>query len=448
MLKKRYIFRLGRPALALLAPSALLAAPLPAQAQDGAAAPLPLHALIVEQAKDDLLVFYGNNDHQVWVRGGRLDPAAHTLLEMAKTAQFDGLDPAQFATDDLAAAIARAEQEATPAALASAELALSRTFTAYVAATSEASATPMIYEHDVLRPVQPMAYTVLEAAAGAPSLNEYLRAMPWMHPLYAELRQRVAADPNSASLQRVAAANLDRIRALPAPPWSRHVVIDAASATLWMYEGGRAVDSMKVVVGKPETQTPLMAGYIRYATLNPYWNVPSNLVQKTIAKNVLSQGVRYLKARGYEVVTEYGPNAEVLDPTTVNWREVANGTVNVWVRQKPGGTNAMGDVKFEFPNPEGIYLHDTPEMAYMLKADRQLSNGCVRLEDAQRLGRWLFEGAMPQAGTTPEQRVDLVQPVPVFITYLTVRPEGDHIALGPDPYGHDGASGAALAQLQ
>ncbi len=441
MLKKFSFSRLGRPALAALVPAALLAAPLTANAAEGGA-PLTLHSLIVEQAKDDLLVFYGNTDRQVWVRDGRIDPAAHTLLDLVKSAEIEGLDPAQFAVDDLAAAIARAEQEATPAALAGAELALSRTFTAYVAASSGAAEAPMIYEHYVLRPVAPTAYTVLQGAAGAPSLDEYLRAMPWMHPLYAQLRQGLQADPNGVSLQRVAAANFDRVRALPAPPWSRHVVIDAASARLWMYEGGRPVDSMKVVVGKADTQTPLMAGYIRYATLNPYWNVPSNLVQKTIAKNVLAQGVRYLKGR-YEVVTDYGPDAEVLDPTTINWRDVANGTLEVKVRQKPSATNAMGDVKFEFPNPQGIYLHDTPDMNLMAKPERQFSNGCVRLEDAERLGRWLFGGTMPQAGTAPEQRVDLPEPVPVFITYLTVRPEGDHVALGPDPYGHDGARLAA-----
>ena len=446
MLKGFHIFRLSSRALTALVPAALLAAPLTANAAEGGA-PLPLHTLIVEQAKDDLLVFYANRDQQLWVRDGHLVPAAHTMLELVKTADFDGLDPAQLGADDLAAAIARAEQEGSPAALAGAELALSRALTAYVAATRGVADAPMIYEHDVLRPVMPTAHTVLDNASWAPSLDEYLRTMPWMHPLYAQLRQGVMADPNAASLQHLAAANLDRVRNLPAPPWSRHVLIDIASATLWMYEGGRPVDSMKVVVGKAETQTPMMAGYIRYATLNPYWNVPDFLVRKTIAKNVLAQGVRYLKGR-YEVVSDYTVDAEVLDPATINWRDVASGAIDVKVRQLPGGTNSMGKVKYEFPNPEGIYLHDTPEKQLMLKDVRQLSNGCVRLEDAQRLGRWLFGGSMPQAGAGPEQRVDLPEPVPVFITYLTVRPEGDHIALESDPYGHDGTAGAALAGLQ
>jgi murein L,D-transpeptidase YcbB/YkuD len=214
-----------------------------------------------------------------------------------------------------------------------------------------------------------------------------------------------------------------------------------------MYDGDRPVDSMKVVVGKADTQTPIMAGYIRYATLNPYWNVPSNLVQKTIATNVLNMGVGYLKSRGYEVLSGWEPDATLLDPKTVDWRAVKRGEIEVVVRQKPGGTNAMGAVKYEFPNPQGIYLHDTPERQLLQKEARQLSNGCVRLEDAARLGRWLFGGALPEAaGAAPEQRVDIAQPVPVFITYLTVRPgEGGAIALGPDPYALNVAAANSLA---
>src|SRR5690606_37735006 len=102
--------------------------------------------------------------------------------------------------------------------------------------------------------------------------------------------------------------------------------------------------------------------------------------------------------------------------------------------QRPGAANAMGEVKFEFPNPLGIYLHDTPDKNLMDEAARQFSSGCVRLEDAERLGRWLLGGDLPEAGA-PEQKVDLAQPVPIYITYLTADTDGERIALGPDPYG-------------
>ena len=134
------------------------------------------------------------------------------------------------------------------------------------------------------------------------------------------------------------------------------------------------------------TQTPMMAGFIRQAILNPYWQVPDDLVQNSIAANVLNQGVRYLKNGGYQVFTDWSEK-EQLDPNEVDWHAVREGRKKVHVRQLPGGSNFMGKVKFEFPNAQGIYLHDTPDKQLLRLDQRQLSSGCVRLEDAPRLGR-------------------------------------------------------------
>ena len=102
------------------------------------------------------------------------------------------------------------------------------------------------------------------------------------------------------------------------------------------------------------------------------------------------------------------------------------------MRQLPGGSNAMGKVKFMFPNDLGIYLHDTPQRNLLAKDDRHFSNGCVRLEDAQRLGRWFF-GETPKAKSdAPEQHVPLPQPVPVYLTYLTAVPTKDGVTFLPD----------------
>jgi len=191
--------------------------------------------------------------------------------------------------------------------------------------------------------------------------------------------------------------------------------------------------------------TPMYAGYVRYATFNPYWYVPEDLVPHKIAPNVISMGMSYLKRQGYQVVSDYTPDAEVIDPSTIDWHAVAKGTLKVKLRQNPGGANAMGKVKYEFPNKYGIYLHDTPERD-LLKADApHFSSGCIRLEDAHRLGQWLL-GYTPSVSSQAEQRVDLAQPVPVYVTYITAHTNDvGQIALGPDPYGRDGHSGTALA---
>ncbi|WP_445190699.1 L,D-transpeptidase family protein [Sphingobium sp. HWE2-09] len=234
---------------------------------------------------------------------------------------------------------------------------------------------------------------------------------------------------------RLLALNLERARLLPGP-WTRHVVVDAASARLWYYSKGALDGTMKVVAGTKETQTPLMAGMIRYATLNPYWNIPSDLVETRVAPKIL--GGATLKSLRYEALSDWSANPAPLAQSAIDWNAVAAGRTEVRVRQLPGGTNAMGRIKFMFPNDLGIYLHDTPQRDLFAKPDRHFSNGCVRLEDAQRLGRWFF-GKTPSAdGDAPEQHAPLPQPVPVFLTYLTAVPTAQGVQFLPDVYGRDG----------
>jgi len=204
-----------------------------------------------------------------------------------------------------------------------------------------------------------------------------------------------------------------------------------------MYENGQPVDTMKVVVGKPKNPTPMMAALIRFASLNPYWYVPTDLAAERIAPNVLKEGLPYLKHQGYQVMTDWNDSSTIIDPSTIDWKGVADGTTQVHVRQLPGRANAMGVMKFMFPNSQGVYLHDTPQKELLTEASRMFSGGCVRLEDAPRLGRWLFGREIKGMSSETEHRVDLAQPVPVYITYFTVVPEGSQLATYPDVYGRD-----------
>lgn len=234
--------------------------------------------------------------------------------------------------------------------------------------------------------------------------------------------------------------NMERARRLPTAASSgRYVLVDAGSARLWMYENGRPVDSMKVVVGSPETETPMMAAPLRFSSVNPYWNVPLELAQRLIAPNVLKGGLTYLSDRGYEVLDGWSDDAPVGDPRSVDWEGVARGDVKIRVRQLPGGANSMGEIKFMMPNQFGIYLHDTPNKALFNEEERWVSNGCVRVEDARRLARWLH-GEMPQ-GASPrrEEQVELDQPVPVYITYLTVGADSGGPVFRKDRYERDAA---------
>jgi murein L,D-transpeptidase YcbB/YkuD len=427
----------------ILALAAALLAPLPsaALAQDGYSQ-TELRREIGKRADKDVRAFYAARDNApLWLDPtGRPTGAATLLLFRLRTAQFDGLDPDDFKPARLAKRLDRA-RGGDEDDLARAEVELSAAFADYVRAMRDAARLPMIYESEALEPMVPTAGAALAAAARAPSLEHYLDQMRWMHPLYAPLRKAMEDPLFSPGQRRQIWTNLARLRAIPSLQQGRHVLVDLAGARLWMYEDGRPVDSMKVVVGKsdPALQTPLMAGFIRHAVHNPYWNVPDDLVKNNIAANVLDQGLGYLKDRGYQVLDGWTADANVIDPKTVDWLAVNKGLRNVHVRQLPGGDNFMGAVKFEFPNPQGIYLHDTPDLHLMKVDARQLSSGCVRLEDAGRMHRWLMGKPLPKANrkAKPEQIALLPEPVPIYITYLTVQPEGGNLAFLSDPYSLD-----------
>jgi murein L,D-transpeptidase YcbB/YkuD len=215
-------------------------------------------------------------------------------------------------------------------------------------------------------------------------------------------------------------------------------MVDTAGARLYMIEDGRIVDSMRVIVGKadPSTQTPLLASTIYYATLNPYWHVSADMVRSLIARNVLDQGFGYLKSHGYQVMPADGSD-QLLNPAKVDWHAVAAGREMVRVRQLPGPLNSMGRIKIPFPNGSDIYLHDTPNKDLFASDDRTLSHGCIRLEDAERLGTWLM-GRDPRASThDPEQNVLLPAPVPIYVTYLTAQVNNGQLSFVDDIYGRD-----------
>ncbi|MEO7602263.1 MAG: L,D-transpeptidase family protein [Sphingomicrobium sp.] len=250
-----------------------------------------------------------------------------------------------------------------------------------------------------------------------------------------------ALNRGSAHYEQVIVVNMERARRLPSPQeQGKYAVVDAGSARLSLWENGRRVDSMKVVVGKAETATPMMAAYIRHVSVHPYWNVPPELVKGLIAPRVAAQGITYLTEREYQVLADFSENPREIDPATIDWQAVADGRQDVRLRRLPSPANSMGMMKFMLPNYFGIYLHDSPEKDHFTKDELWISNGCVRVEDYRRFARWLFNGSVPQ-GSNPkvEEDVPLPEPVPFYMTYLTVQSTASGVRFLADHYGRDAA---------
>jgi murein L,D-transpeptidase YcbB/YkuD len=387
----------------------------------------------------------------LWLAGLHPRPEAYALADLLRHADDDGLDPAAYDADRLSAALSRA-RSAPPEDLARLELALSRAYARYAVDVREAprSAQLLITDPELRSP--PLTpREALQAAARAPSLSRRLDTLRPRNPVYEGLRTALAdyrkTRPSGAApdaYERQLQINLARARALPPDREARFVLVDAASAQLWVFENGQVRQAMPVAVGKITQPTPLMAGMIRYAVFQPYWNVPADLARDTFAPKVLSQGTGYLAAQRMEVLSDWSDTPQVVDPATVDWAAVAAGQQTVRLRQTPGPSNMMGAVKLMLPNSLGVYLHDTPDRSVFSRAERNFSAGCVRLFNAMALARLL--GAPPPSHEgPPEQRVDLPQPTPVYIAYFTAMPQGGRIALAHDPYNRDAPLLAELA---
>jgi len=430
----RAFFTLGGVAAALTAAAAPLVFAAPANA-----------AVAVPSAQGQGITdFYAaRGGAPLWFEFGQPSDAARLLIETIGTAQVDGLEPGRYRLAEVTGPL-RSAWGGNGRAVRKADMLLSQAFVSYVRDLRHASGTGTIFVDRELQPGPPSPRAILEAAARAPSLADYVARMGWMNPTYGQLRQALAHQHYSSEAERrILALNLERARDLPAGR-GRYVVVNAAAQRLYMYENGQVVDSMRVVVGKTKNPTPMMAAYIRFAALNPYWNVPPDLAAERIAPNVVKGGVKYLKSLGYEVLSDWSDHASIVDPTTIDWKGVADGSVEIRVRQLPGPHNSMGRMKFMFPNEQGIYLHDTPDKELLTEASRLFSGGCIRLEDAPRLGAWLFGESLETEGAGTEQAVPLPQPVPVYVTYLTAEPNGSSVAYFNDIYGRDTARLAGL----
>lgn len=415
------------------------------------AAPLSLpavaHAAVVAPASgrgiDDFYAIRGGAP--LWFDAGQPTAAAQELLTLLDSANIDGLQSSKYQPDSIRTLLAKASA-GNSAAVRKADYLLSNSFVQYASDLRNVHSDEMKYVDPALPSGVPSPRALLLEAASAPSLTRFIAGMGWMNPDYASLRRALVSGEYANDHQRdLLRINLQRARVLPAGV-ARYIIVNAAAQRLYMYDHDRPVDSMRVVVGqqKADRKTPMMAGYLRYASLNPYWNVPPDLVWDDVGKYVKQYGLGYLKSRRYDILSDWTDDATVVDPKTIDWKAVKDGTIQIRVRQNPGPRNVLGKVKYTFSNPFGVYLHDTSNPELLTEDTRLFSGGCIRLEDASRLGEWLFGHKLVASSDAPDIKVPLAQPVPVYVTYLTAIPDGKSITFLDDVYDWDSKRLAAM----
>ncbi len=244
-------------------------------------------------------------------------------------------------------------------------------------------------------------------------------------------------------------ANLERWRWMPRDLGPFHVIVNVPEFMVRVVENDAVVHETRVVVGKPTNRTPIFSNAISYLIVNPYWNVPSSIVSKEMLPEIQSDPYGYFARRGYQVFARVGGKMRQVDPSYIDWYSVNPRSVQI--RQVPGDDNALGRIKFMFPNQHSVYLHDTPSKRLFQRDARALSHGCVRVENPLDFADALLARAAPKWNSKrleklyggPEQRVNLETPVPVHLAYFTAVADPDGtLHHFDDIYGYDSAMAA------
>lgn len=251
---------------------------------------------------------------------------------------------------------------------------------------------------------------------------------------------------NVTAQQRVdqVRVNLERARWMSRPLRSKKdlVIVNIAGFYLLTILDGKLAWSTAVITGKPYHKTPVFTDQIRYIEFNPTWTIPPGILRNEILPQQ-RRNPAYISAKGYDLITREGRK---INPATVDWSTMQGRGFPYRVVQPPGPKNALGRVKFMFPNRYNVYLHDTPGRGLFSKTGRAFSHGCVRVQDPLKFAEILLRhrngtarGAIDRWLASGRQtRVNLKAPLPVAIMYWTVDPLFESgIRFYDDVYGRD-----------
>ncbi|MCF3932168.1 L,D-transpeptidase family protein [Acuticoccus sp. M5D2P5] len=241
-------------------------------------------------------------------------------------------------------------------------------------------------------------------------------------------------------------SNMERWRWMPRSLGEHNVFVNIPKFEVTVTQNGAVTYEGRVIVGAPGTPTPIFSDEIQHMVVNPYWNVPYSIASSEMLGGIRANPSGYFARRGYEAVY----NGRVVNPASISWNR--DTLRRVRIRQKPGRNNALGSVKFMFPNEHAVYLHDTPTKHLFSRDGRALSHGCVRVDQPFEFADALLSEETDLSGKALERMVGgkerwlkMAVHIPVHLAYFTreVGPDGALVRYG-DIYGYDARTQRAL----
>jgi len=422
----------------------------------GALDRLPDRKKIDKQDRDGLIAAYNAREGRpIWMTPKGATPGAlKVAAEIAKAGDW-GLDASAFDVPALGAASSDGA-DLSPETVADAEVRLSLAVLKYAryARGGRFEPTDITPYLDRKAPLREPA-SVLEQIASATEPDAYLRKLNPQNIQFERLRQRYLAVRNEpaprkgpSEAERIL-ANMEQWRWMPDDLGAFHIWVNIPEQLLRVVRDGRVIRTERIVVGKPDAQTPIFSNEMKHLIFHPFWFVPDSIKINEILPG-LRRGRRVLARQNLRLQL----NGKDVDPSRYNWSRTDIRRFHVY--QPPGRRNALGIVKFMFPNKHAVYMHDTPSKSLFKASARAFSHGCMRVQHPVEFAELILaedQGMSPEqvralaASDAPENnQINLSRHIPVHMVYFTMRVEDSgKVSTFKDIYGHEERIRLALA---
>ena len=275
-------------------------------------------------------------------------------------------------------------------------------------------------------------------------LEPYVPQMPLFYPLIDAYN--LAVSPVQKYKIKL---NIERVKLLKPTGWDTYILANVPEYKFRLFENGQKSLEFKIIVGRPSWPTPIFSSMMKYITVHPTWNVPDNIARKEEIKRIIKDP-SYLRRHNMVVKKDYGLDSPTINPKTINWKEYlkpewANKELPYKIIEQSGSRNALGRVKFMFPNRYSVYMHDTNNKKLFKYQQRAFSHGCMRLEKPLKLlghvstfyTKQKFEEVGQILKAKKTKYVNLDQKIPVHVVYLTTYVENGVVNFFGDIYGYD-----------
>lgn len=389
-------------------------------------------------------IYKKNNFQPVWITEKDAVKRAKQMLEELKELSYDGIPASRYNIEELEQKITSIDKEK---GMLDTKVAIE--YDKMLTETYVKAAYDLMY--GILDPddAGDMWYHDNDSAiniatrldnSGYTTLDNFRSKIPLYRKLVDKAKNLDNTENSPENSRQTIFVNLERLRWLPQNFEESYVIAVVPVMELFLVENGNVKMNMRAIVGDPDHETPTLNADMKNVVFNPSWGIPPGIMKREVVPQLLSQGENYLDRKGYVVTDRQGNEVPASAVTNDNYR-------NFIVRQPPSERNALGQVKFDLPNPYAIYLHDTPNRTLFDQDNRALSHGCIRVHQPRELADYILTEMNDKDYDINEineivshnetEYVKLKHRLPVHIVYLTAYDKDGKVKFYNDIYGRD-----------